>query len=59
MENQKHKDMAAWAADALSRTTIQGVQARNLIAVQEWLADIANGKLKVESALNENAGASV
>jgi len=62
--NDENKQMAGWAADALASVQIPGSQASNLLAVQQWLKQIANGELKVVNgelkvvALDDTTGAS-
>jgi hypothetical protein len=42
-----NQEMANWAANALSQTTITGAQAKNLLAVQQFLSGIASGDFVV------------
>ena len=43
--NTQDKEMATWAVSALANVQITGNQAQNLLAVQGWLSQIAEGTL--------------
>tara|TARA_R110002096_G_scaffold94395_2_gene212445 strand:- start:399 stop:578 length:180 start_codon:yes stop_codon:yes gene_type:complete len=54
----KEQEIAEWLIAAVNNVQIQGSQAPNVIAAQQFLQNIYSGKLVVVSALEETAGAS-